>query len=675
MRIGVDIGGTFTDLIVISNNTIIKRLKVVSTPANPAIGVLNAIRKLNIDLSKVRVIVHGSTIATNTILEGKGAKTALITTKGFRDILEIQREDRDNIYDLFYQKPTPSISRDRIYEVQERIDARGKIIKPLHQDEVRKLARCLSTKKIESIAISLLHSYMNSRHEEIIEEAVRESMPDSHISRSSTISPEFREYERTSTVVINACVSPKMDGYIAHLEQELRSSGFEGDLYIMQSNGGVLPSTLACEHGARTLLSGPAAGVIGAVHVAKRAGIKNLISLDMGGTSTDVCLVTAEEPRVTTDKKIGGLPVKLPMIDIETVAAGGGSVAWIDPGGMLRVGPESAGADPGPACYGKSGTQPTVTDAHVVLGSIREGKFAGGIKLDKVAAAGALENLAKTLNKNYLETAEAILAIANNNMAQATRLVSVERGYDPRSYVIVAFGGAGPLHAAYLAEELGVKRVLIPPSPGLLSAYGLLVADFKRDYVQSRISLVSKTDVSGILKVLQNLRDKATEEIQTYDVSIEECLFTFSIDMRYYGQAFEINIPVSLGDISEHGTNQIKHSFHKTYHSRYGYSSPDEEILLVNYRLTVSYTQAPSRTKEEQKVPPSKSIAKFETSYIFLGGDKQEFLFVERENLFPGSKLDGPAIIEDLTATTFVPPKWRASKDEFGNIKLERGEK
>lgn len=671
MIVSVEIGGTFTDLIAVSDGTIVQTLKVPSTPFRPEIGVLDALRELNVDLSSIQRFIHGSTIATNAVVERKGAKVGLITTRGFRDILEIQRGNRADIYDIFYTKPKPLVSRDNIIEVKERISANGDVLEVLDEDEARKAIQSfIQGNRIESIAISFLHSHKNHKHEQRMKELLEEAECKIPISLSSEIIPEFREYERTSATVINAYMAPIVEKYLLYLEREMASSGFSGDIDIVQSNGGILPAPLARKHGLRILLSGPAAGVIAATHVAEVAGRDDLISLDMGGTSTDVCLITSGSPQVSTDCKIDGLPLKVPMIDIVTIGAGGGSIAWIDAGGMLRVGPQSAGADPGPVCYAKGGINPTVTDADVVRGFIRAENFLGGkMKLDPSAAESSLDGLAKTLRMDRLQVATAIFKVVDANMAQALRLVSVERGYDPRDYTLVAFGGAGPLHAAHLAEELEIKEVLIPEYPGLLSAYGLLVADFKRDYVQSDISRVNKTKICHVQKVFHELEARANRELFEYNIPLEGCLYAASLDMRYYGQAFELNVPVTLSHIKEYGMEGLLAAFHKAHHRRYGYSSPSEEVEIVNYRLTVSSPRRAPR-REERRI--EKAEPEVETGRIFLAGKLEECKFVSRSSLGQGFEICGPAVVEEPTATSFIPPGWCGRVDGFRNFILRR---
>lgn len=671
LMVGVEIGGTFTDLILMSDTEIIATLKVPTTPKQPEIGVLEALKQLGRDLSEMDVLVHGSTIATNAVLERKGAITGLLITKGFRDILEIQREDRTAIYELFYQKPKPLIPRDRVKEVKERINSEGEVIDRLSEKEIRSAIRFLcNEKKIQSLAISLLHSYKNPSHEKAIKKIVEKEFSHIHLSSSSEVIPEFREYERANTTVINAYVAPIVDRYVNHLVNELRSMDFSGDFFMMQSNGGVLPASAIKQHGVRTLLSGPAAGVIGATFLSQMTGKLNLITLDMGGTSTDVCLVTSGAPEISTDCKIDYLPIKVPMIDIITVGAGGGSIVWIDQGGMLKVGPQSAGAEPGPACYRKDGQEATVTDSNVIRGLIRPHKFLGGkMPLDIQTAEKALQKTAKRLKMDVPKTAEAVFKIVNANMAQAIRLVSVGRGYDPREYTLIAYGGAGPIHAACLANDLEIQEILVPPNPGLFSAFGLLVADFKRDYVQTEISQLKKIGSKGILENFIKLKRRAKEEIEQYKICFEDCFLSFSLDMRYLGQAFELSIPVDLDKIKDLGIGYLSELFHSAHQQRYGHHSPAEEIEIVNYRMVLKKSRGALKRLTEAEAHKE---VRFETWTIIQDGHSIPCQFYERETLPYGYSISGPAIIEEPTATTFIPKEWMGKIDLFGNIIMRK---
>ena len=505
VRVGVEIGGTFTDLVAIDDDGTLSTCKVLSVPPSPAEGALAALDTWGERLDGVEVLVHGSTIATNTVLERTGATTALVVTEGFRDVLEIQRHERTRVYDLYYRKAVPIVPRHLVLEVDERIAADGSVVRPLGDTGrlLGELGRLIEEEHVESVTVVLLNSYRNAMHEEALGRAIRDRFPQVPVSTSVEVLPQFREYERASTTVMSAYLKPVIQRYMDTLRDGLSARAFDGDLHIMQSNGGIFPVAAAQQQAVNVILSGPAAGVVGATRVAAAAGYRNIITLDMGGTSTDVCLVHDGTPRTTVESHIDGLPIVVPMVEIITVGAGGGSIAYVDPGGMLKVGPASAGADPGPSCYGRGGVEPTVTDANVLCGLIRPAKFFGGnLRLRSDLASTALSHLAGALDMEPGALAEGIVRVANSNMMDAIRLASLERGHDPRDYALVAFGGAGGLHACSLAEDLEIGTVLVPRHPGLLSAYGLLVSDFRREFV--RTELTSNADV-GAERVLRGV--------------------------------------------------------------------------------------------------------------------------------------------------------------------------
>ena len=487
MRVGVEVGGTFTDLVAVEGDRV-RIAKVPSVPARPDEGALAAIDDAGIGLDSVTDLVHGSTVATNAILERKGAPIAFLVTKGFRDLLLLQRHNRNRIYDLFYRKPEPVANRRDTYEVAERIDSDGSVIAALDEDATaRLLEQALSDKGYGAVAVCLLNAYANPTHERAVAAMIRARFPDLSVTCSSDVTREFREYERASTTTLAAYVQPVIDAYLARFEDRLSDGGFTGRFSVMQSNGGRLPAEAMGRNAITSLFSGPAAGVIGAVRQAGLSGFDNLITLDMGGTSTDVCLVAGGRPDLSTETEVDGLPIRTPVLDIVTVGAGGGSIVWADDGGMLRVGPQSAGADPGPACYGRGGTEPTITDAHLIRGSMRAEAFLGGaMRVDGDAARRAFEDLAAQFEMSPEEFSDSAVRVAEANIVGAIQLVSTERGRDPRDYVLVPFGGAGPLHAARVAEELGIGTILVPPNAGVLSAFGLLASDYTRYDTQTR---------------------------------------------------------------------------------------------------------------------------------------------------------------------------------------------
>ena len=672
VRVGVEIGGTFTDLVAIAENGAISTCKVLSVPSSPAHGALAALDAWGEPLGEVEVLVHGSTIATNTVLERTGATTALIVTKGFRDVLEIQRHERTRVYDLYYQKAVPIVPRYLVLEADERIAADGSVVRPLEDTGslLRRLARLREAENVESVTVVLLNSYRNAVHEEALGKAIREAFPKLPVTLSAEVLPQFREYERASTTVMSAYLKPVIQRYMDSLQQGLAERAFDGDLHIMQSNGGIFPVAAAQRQAVNVILSGPAAGVVGAARVGAAAGHGNLITLDMGGTSTDVCLVHDGKPRVTADNQIDGLPIVVPMVEIITVGAGGGPIAYVDPGGMLKVGPGSAGADPGPSCYGRRGGRPTVTDANVLCGLIRPEKFFGGnLQLRPDLASTALSVLARKLGMDTVALAEGIIRVANSNMMDAIRLASLERGHDPRDYTLVAFGGAGGLHACSLAEDLEIGSVLVPRNPGLLSAYGLLVSEFRREFVRTELTRNADVRSDRVLHVFAELEDRGRQEFERYHVSRRGLVVTPSVDLRYLGQDLDLNVEVDRSRVDEERLNPAVEAFHRAYDQRCGHRFPDAEVEVVNYRLTVSVPNDAPPLRADR----ANGSANGEAGAVYTGGRWVECAYFERQRLPVGFSASGPMVVEEATATTFVPPGWTASVDSQGNLVLTSG--
>ncbi len=603
-------------------------------------------------------------------MERKGAPVVLLTTQGFRDVLLIQRQAKTRLFDLFYRQPEPLVSRDRILEVEEKIAPSGAVRQPFRGDEIiERLGRLLAEGGVESVAVSFLHAYANPCHERAAAELVTKAFPDVYVTLSSDVLPQFREYERTSTTVLTAYTKPIVDRYLSSLESQLQEADFDGRFLVMQANGGMVPATRVRDHAARMILSGPAAGVVGAIRVAGTAGFENLLTFDMGGTSTDVCLVTEGTPQITTEYKIAGLPLQLPMLDIVTVGAGGGSIAAPDRGGILGVGPESAGADPGPACYGRGGRAFTVTDANLLLGRIRPHRFFGAkMLLDGGAAKNALKELAGSLGLADMETAEGVIRLANVTMAQAMRLVSVERGFDPRDYVIVAYGGCGPLHAALLAEELSVGRVLIPQDPGLLSAHGLLMVDTRQDFVLTRIAPVTSLSVNALRQAFAELDGKARNELQGYGFSESEIDLVRALDLRYIGQAYELTMEVDdflQGDLP---IEALAERFRNLHRRSYGHAT-GEPVEIVNYRVAAT---VPSRVNEVFSSPFTSQGPIVDKGRVYGEGTWMEAGFYDRVSLPADYVIDGPAVVEEDTATAYIPRGWVGEVDKAGNIHLTR---
>jgi N-methylhydantoinase A len=663
---GIDTGGTFTDIVLLHEGRL-RVFKVLSTPDDPSRSIITGLRQLDV-LNDLRVLVHGSTVATNAVLERKGVLTGLITTAGFRDVLEIGRQTRPKLYDLRVQKVPPLVPRHLRVEVVERLDERGEVMVALDEASLRCALSTLQEAGVKAIAISLLFSFANPLHEQQVAEMARST--GAYVSASCEVLPEFREYERTSTVVLNAYVGPLIERYLARLEEELSSTTA---FRIMQSNGGSISNKTARREAARTLLSGPAAGVVGAAYVAQAAGYSQIITLDIGGTSTDVALVDGVITE-TTSGMVGGYPTKLPMIDIHTVGAGGGSVAWFDLGGALRVGPVSVGADPGPAAYGRGGTEAAVTDAHVVLGRLIPDAFLGGtMPLDVERASNAVSLIAQRMDASLEEAAAGIIRVANANMEAAIRVISVERGCDPRHFTLVAFGGAGPLHACELAAALHIPRVLIPATPGVLSALGMLIADTLKDYVRT-VMVSAELAQDTVLSTLAELEQQGYADLIQEGVAPEQIVIEHYVDMRYVGQSYELTLPFK-GDIA-----QAAQEFHAAHERRFGYCDHGEQVQVVNVRLKSRGVSSAAVLKQRELRPkmPAQPVEK-RRAVLLAATDHEQFAayelpVYERASLQPGVTLTGPAIITQYDTTTVVPPAWLLRVDAFENLIIEQEE-
>jgi N-methylhydantoinase A len=662
--VGIDTGGTFTDFVVHEDGTLHVH-KVLSTPDDPARAILAGLADLGIVAADA--IIHGSTVATNAVLEQKGARTGLITTAGFRDVLEIGRQTRPKLYDHRVVKQPPLVPRELRLEVTERLDERGRVLTPLDAESVDAAVQAIREAGVASVAVCLLFSFANPDHEQAVTRALREAGFEA--SASFEVLPEFREYERTSTVVLNAYVGPLMNRYLGNLESSLPAST---PLRIMQSNGGSISAGMARREAARTLLSGPAAGAVGAAYVASAAGFEQTISFDMGGTSTDVALIDGDLIE-TTDGTIGGYPTKLPMIDIHTVGAGGGSIAWFDTGGALRVGPSSAGADPGPAAYGRGGEQPTVTDANTVLGRLSADDFvAGDMHLDTESARRALAPIADQLGVTAEEAALGMIRIANANMEAAIRVISVEKGHDPRRFTLVAFGGAGPLHACELAAAMRIPRVLIPATPGVLSAYGMLAADIRKDYVQT-VMLGQLAGTGELVDVFEQLTGHGEREIRAEGVPDERIDIERYLDVRYQGQSYELTVPfVSTVDAAIE-------EFHLAHQRRFGYSDPGEPVQIVNTRVK-AFGRAERPEIPRQKPDPAARVTPVAHRKVIFARNgasrAHEAAVDDRATLRPGARVTGPAIVTQYDTTTVLPPDWAMAADAIGSLvaaPIERG--
>ena len=655
-RVAVDTGGTFTDFVFLENGKL-NIHKLPSTPSNPAVAIIQGISEKNIDNRPVDLI-HGSTVATNALLSREGAKVGLITTSGFEDIIEIGRQNRDILYDLKYQRPKSIVDKQNRFGIRERMNQNGDILVHLSKTELKKILLKLKRNKVESLAICLLHSYANNKHElEISNFFIKEGFA---VSVSSLILPEYREFERTSTTAVNAYVSPLMKSYLGKLEKEETLKRFR----VMQSNGGLISSEVASSEAVRTILSGPAGGVVGAFHVAKKTKLSKFVTIDMGGTSADVSIIDGDLS-FTSETELSGLPVRVPVIDIHTVGAGGGSIAECDLGGALIVGPKSAGGVPGPMCYG-NGNNVTVTDANLFLGRIDPLNFLGGkMKIDRSRAIEGIKVLAEKLFLTKLETAEGILTIANEHMANAIRLMSIERGYDPRLFTLLAFGGAGPMHACALAETLSMKRVLIPRDPGTLSARGMFLADIIKDYSKTVLLKLENIENQHLEDLFSPLLKQAKVDLKKE--GIDEFKIEKFLDMRYLGQSHELTIPFA----------EIKSDFHadlyllftKFHKKRYLISNTNQEVEIVNIRVRATGSTKTVELNKKRKKTRKKKIKK---QKIVFDGKSYEAIVFDRIDLHPGENFRGPALVFEFSATSIIPPFWNCKVDKESNLILTK---
>jgi N-methylhydantoinase A len=673
-RVGVDVGGTFTDLVTVSDGRIDVR-KTPSTPEAREQGVVDglaAARDDGLDLGAVAFLAHGTTVATNAVLEGEWAETALVTTAGFRDVLEIGRQDRPDIYDFQAEKPTPVVPRDRRFEVPERLDERGRVLHPLDEDAVRTVASEVREAGVDSVAVCLLHSFEDDAHERRVADLLDEAGVEAAVSLSSSTLPEIREYERTLTTALNAALKPVMESYVGNLARDVREAGVRAPLKVMGSNGGVVTADAARERPVNTLLSGPAAGVRGATYVAGRRGVSDLVTMDMGGTSCDVSLVTDGEPLVATETDVGGYPVAVPAVDVHTVGAGGGSVAHVDAGGALRVGPASAGADPGPVCYGRGGTRPTTTDAHLLLGRIDPAAF--GSDLDGAEAdvrAAVEEHLADPLGTSVADAAAGVLEVANANMERALRVVSVERGFDPRSFTLVAYGGAGPLHAPALAAALDVPRVLVPRTAGVLSALGLLVSDSLYDHSASRVRPLADVDPATVEERFAALEARGRERLAEENHPVADREYERTADLRYVGQSFDLRVPVPDA-VDEAALSTLAERFHDEHRRRYGHAAPGDPVELVTLRVRArGRVDPPDLAPGADAREGSLADARRGTRRVRFADERPETPVYDRPRLPVGASFDGPAVVEGPESTTVVRPGMAVTVDDDANLLVE----
>lgn len=687
-RIGVDIGGTFTDVAIVNEATgALGIAKTATTPRDFGQGVLeglkDAISEYGIDADKVGLLSHATTIVTNALLEEKGATAALITTRGFRDVLELRRSARADLYDLFQDPPSVLIPRHRRFEITERISSEGEIITPIAEQEISELINELKEIGVEAIAVTFLFSFLNGKHEQIIGERLRRAFPDIPIYLSSEISPEVQEFERTSTTSVCAYVGPLMKSYLNRLEGATSSLGLP-KLHIMGSAGGALDVNEVLRMPAAVVESGPAAGVVAATLVGQQIGQPTLLSFDMGGTTAKACLIKDGEVETTFEYEVGGQasqnrwlhgtghPVRVPVIDLAEVSAGGGSIAWVDPAGALRVGPFSAGAEPGPVCYRRGGDKPTVTDANLVLGYLDQGSLLGGrMSIDYDGAVAAIKkHVGAPLGLDVTGAASSIIRIVNNAMAEALRIVSVERGHDPREFGMVAFGGAGPLHAAALAEELGIPEVIVPPIPGGFSALGLVGTNIRRDY--SRTLYVSLDEVAPdrLSVIWQEMESDARAKLVQAGMSNSDCEFKRFAGLRYSRQAYELSVPVADGAIDKKMIAAMQGDFHAKHKQAYGHANEKERVHLVTLRLT-AIGKLPSLELKQQGRKADTSLKSVRKAW-FANTGKVDCEVHDRARIAHGRIIAGPAVIESFDSTIVVPPAWNATMTNKGFVRMER---
>ena len=671
--LGVDVGGTFTDLILVdAENGRSLVHKVPSSPESQDIAVAKGIREIlkqnDIDVTKVKLVVHGTTVATNAMLERKGAAVCLVTTEGLEDVLEIGRQNRDDIYDLNAKRPLPLVERVDRFGVRERLDSTGNPLVPLLQGEVARIVNKIKERSPEAVAISFLFSYSNPKHERLVAEAVRD-LPNLYVAVSSEVLPEFREFERTSTTVLEAYLGPLVMNYLARLDDSIEKLCPNSKLAIMQSNGGTILCANSEGRAVGIAISGLAGGAIGGWRIAKEAGVEKAITLDMGGTSCDISAISGSVI-LRSDNEVAGLPLRTPSVDVKTIGAGGGSIAWIDQAGILHVGPQSAGADPGPAAYAKGGTRATVTDANLVLGRLNPDYFVGGqIKLDERLARTAVAGVGESLNLTTEQAALGIIRISTANMVQAIREVTLERGADPRNFVLVPFGGAGPTQAVDIADSLGINSILVPPHPGITSAFGLVCADLRVDLMQTLL-VDNEQKVGNLLaKAFDKLTMKATSDLIEQGAMADKICVKWSIDMRYAGQSHELNIviPSSISNLVE----ESRARFENGHERAFGYSMKDRGVEWVTARVAGTAKQATIITPKIQGGEKGES---FGTRDILLETGESYSAPVYRKGVLGlGQTLHGPLIIEQLDTTVYVNPKWSIKQQEDGSLIMRRG--
>lgn len=678
-RVGVDSGGTFTDVCLFDDDT--GRLdiwKVPSTPDDPSRGIAQGVEEglceVGSTASAVTFLGHGTTVATNALIEHKGVKTGLIVTDGFRDLLEIGRQKRPSLYDMDVDKPQDLVTRDLRVQVEERIRSNGSVERPLDLEGVRRAARAFRDADVKAVAICFLYGFLNPVHEAAARQVVEEELPGVFVSVSHEVAPEFREFERLSTATVNAYLGPVMKRYIERLQRRFDDLGLAVAPNLTQSNGGVIGFEAASSLPVRTVLSGPSTGVVAAQAIGKMAGIENLITFDMGGTSSDVALLHEGICKLTGEALVHGYPIKAPMLDIHTVGAGGGSIAYVDSGGLLKVGPRSAGAYPGPVAYGNGSTEPCVTDANVVLQTLNPAEILGGrMKVHRDLAVQSIARLATQLGMEVMQVAQGIISVVTANMAKAIRVISVQRGYDPRDYTLIAFGGAGPLHAARLAKELDIKRILVPRTPGALCALGLLLTDLRSDFAITRLLPLETKSLEAVKEGFEDLGARADAWFESESIAEERRLVTRSADMRYQGQNYELSVPLPPGPINCETLAALATGFEAAHRQRFGFVAEGEPVQVVTLRVEAAGIVHKAEFTERGDAGPSAEAARIGQREVYFPEYERmvECPVYNRDKLQVGNRFEGPAIVEQMDTTTLVLPGMTARVDPYLNLIME----
>ncbi len=670
LHVAVDIGGTFTDVCVFDDGSGTTRVGKVSSTKDPIDAVFDGIRAVGVEMGEIGLFSHGTTVATNALITRSFPRAAMITTKGFRDVIEIRRGTKQDLWDAYKDVAPPYIRRRDRFEVSERVDYSGRELEPVDEDELRRVAHLIRRRGIETVAVCLVNSHANPGHEERVKEILGEELPGVSVSTSSEVLPEIFEHERFSTTVANAVLSPLVGGYARRLAERMKEGGYEGDVLLLHSGGGVMTTEAVERLGGRLASSGLAAGAIACGHIARLAGYQNAVGFDMGGTSADISVMVDGETRVTNDWYVEyGYPIRFPSVEVLTIGAGGGSIAWIDAAGSLRNGPQSAGSNPGPACYGLGGEEPTNTDANLVLGRLGAELIGGAMTLDRDRAEGAIAKVGEALGLDAVGAARATIQVANANSADAIRLALIRRGHDPRDFALVAFGGAGPLHGAELARELSIPTVLVPPNPGITSALGCLLVDVRHDFSEMRLVSADETEPPEIESRFQALEGEARERLRAEGIGDEDVKLIRSVDMRYLGQWRSLEIPVE-GEVE--ALEALTDRFHEEHERQHTYKREGQPVEIYQLRVaaigTIPKPELPYEEPEEHEPEPEDH-----REVVFGDGEALRTAVYRRNALKPGASIDGPAIVEQLDSTVVVPPGDAAEVDGYSNILVHVG--